>query len=224
MASAVSDEMTDQRRALLTEREREILTGDADVTDNYRYSVESRVRKRIRDRLADDVDLIRERYPEMFDELIYPVVCQPGGEAVDAVEVPEGADETEDIADNGLSDVETPEPADAPPAPETAADVEGEGIRDEVTEAVEDVAGSWEDSDERLSTRKGAAAIVLQHALDTETAVGKSSDVVAGVRKTHPVSGQNEETYWRKNIRPVLKAYGEYNQGKHGYTVDKLDE
>ncbi|ELY84288.1 hypothetical protein C486_00759, partial [Natrinema gari JCM 14663] len=44
MAQSVTGQMTDQRRALLTEREREILTGEADVTDNYRYSVESRVR------------------------------------------------------------------------------------------------------------------------------------------------------------------------------------
>ena len=70
--------MTDQRRALLTPREREILRGEADVTDNYRYSVESRIRTRLRERLPEDVDVIRENYPEMFDEIVYPIVCQPG--------------------------------------------------------------------------------------------------------------------------------------------------
>lgn len=77
MVQSVTSHMTDQRRALLTEREREILSREADVTDNYRYSVESRVRKRIRDRLEGDVGVIREFYPEIFDELIYPVVCEP---------------------------------------------------------------------------------------------------------------------------------------------------
>jgi len=77
MAHDVPSQMTDQRRALLTEREREILSGEADVTDNYRYSVESRIRTRLKERLKDDVGVIRENYPEMFDELLYPVVCQP---------------------------------------------------------------------------------------------------------------------------------------------------
>jgi|GEM_PF-1637080 len=71
--------MTDQRRALLTEREREILAQEADVTDNYRYSVESRVRSRLRDRLGDDIDVIREFYPEMYDDVVFPTVCQPAG-------------------------------------------------------------------------------------------------------------------------------------------------
>lgn len=70
--------MTDQRRALMTEREREILTDEADVTTNYKYSVESRIRTRLREKLKQDVDVLRTEYPEMFDDLIYSVVCEPG--------------------------------------------------------------------------------------------------------------------------------------------------
>jgi hypothetical protein len=34
-----------------------------------------------------------------------------------------------------------------------------------------------------------------------------------------PVPGQDRETWWRKNIRPVLKEAGEYSNGRHGYVV-----
>lgn len=68
MPDSVSDEMA-KRRALLTDTEREIMVGEKDVKDNYRYSVESRVRTRIRDDLPEDVEALRENYPEIFDEL-----------------------------------------------------------------------------------------------------------------------------------------------------------
>lgn len=55
-------------RALLTDREREILAGDADVSDNYRYKVESTARQRIR-QIEQDVAVLREHYPEIFAEL-----------------------------------------------------------------------------------------------------------------------------------------------------------
>lgn len=73
-----------------------------------------------------------------------------------------------------------------------------------------------------METRKKAAVATLEHALATGDAVGKSSDIVEDIRERHPVEGQNPETYWRKNLRPVLKAYGVYNQGAHGYVVDDL--
>ena len=43
-----------ERRALLTDREREIVAGDADVSDEYRYQTISRVRRRL-DRLDGDM-------------------------------------------------------------------------------------------------------------------------------------------------------------------------
>ncbi|WP_396614103.1 hypothetical protein ACH9L7_20200 (plasmid) [Haloferax sp. S1W] len=62
-------------RALMTEREREILSGEADVKDNYRYKVESQVRNRISKRMQDDVEILRERYPEMMEQL-QDIVCE----------------------------------------------------------------------------------------------------------------------------------------------------
>lgn len=65
---ADTDEPTDTgRRALLTDREREIVSGDADVSDSYRYQTVSRVRARFR-RLDDDLAAL-EAHGDLADEL-----------------------------------------------------------------------------------------------------------------------------------------------------------
>jgi hypothetical protein len=66
---------------------------------------------------------------------------------------------------------------------------------------------------------------VLQHAIDTGDAVGKS-DAIEHYGDDYGVDGQSDETWWRKNIRPVLSEYGSYSNGEHGYTVlaDDLPE
>jgi len=69
-----TDSRSMPERALLTDREREILSGDADdVTDNYRYKVESVARQRIR-RLGADVDALEANQPELLEQL-REVVC-----------------------------------------------------------------------------------------------------------------------------------------------------
>lgn len=90
-----------------------------------------------------------------------------------------------------------------------------------VQDVVDDVSSSWDD-DDRLEHRREAARHVLEHAVDTEEYIGKSSDAVQEARERYPVEGQNAETYWRKNVRPVLKEVGEYSKGKHGYRVTGL--
>jgi len=55
-------------RALFTDRERAILSGNAEVKDNYRYKVESVARHRI-NKTSHDVEILRENYPELFDQL-----------------------------------------------------------------------------------------------------------------------------------------------------------
>lgn len=67
--------MSEEGRALLTEREREIISGDADVTDNYRYKVQSIVRNRVRKHLSDDVEFLEEHFPEVY-EMVVEDVCQ----------------------------------------------------------------------------------------------------------------------------------------------------
>lgn len=61
------------RRALLTEREREIVSGEADdVTDEYRYQTISRIRRRLR-RLEDDLAAL-EAHGDLADEL-RAIIC-----------------------------------------------------------------------------------------------------------------------------------------------------
>ncbi len=66
--------MSDEGRALLTDREREIIGGNADVSDNYQYKVESTVRNRIKKRLGDDVDFLEANFPKVY-ELVVEEVC-----------------------------------------------------------------------------------------------------------------------------------------------------
>lgn len=58
----------DDYRAILTEREREILRGDADVSDKYRYRVVTRVRDKIA-QLSDDLEILDEHHDSLGDEL-----------------------------------------------------------------------------------------------------------------------------------------------------------
>lgn len=213
MRQSVTDEMTDQRRALLTEREREILSGEADVTTNYRYSIESRVRSRLRERLPADIDLIREEYPEMFDELLYPAVCQPSTTAE--------VDETEDAAEPVETPRDAPASTDAPEESDEEGGLLPEEIGADVWAVVDEAAEGWDD-DDRLEHRRQAAAHVLQYAVENE-AVGRSHPVVAQIREAFPVEGQNEETYWRNNLRDdVLKKAGTHSKQKQGYVVEEL--
>lgn len=66
------------RRALLTDREREIVSGEADVTDDYRYQTISRVRKRF-ERLDADLAAL-ERHGDLADEL-RSIVCAEDGDS-----------------------------------------------------------------------------------------------------------------------------------------------
>lgn len=63
----------ENRRALLTEREREIVSGDADVSDSYRYQTVSRVRKRF-ENLDGDLEAL-EKHGDLLEEL-RDVVCE----------------------------------------------------------------------------------------------------------------------------------------------------
>jgi hypothetical protein len=60
-------------RGLLTDREREIVNGEADVSDDYRYRVASRIRNKI-ERVEGDVSILEEHRSDLLDEL-REVVC-----------------------------------------------------------------------------------------------------------------------------------------------------
>jgi len=77
MVASKQSSVTD-RRALLTDREREIVAGEADVSDSYRYQTISRVRARL-DRLAGDLEAL-EAHGDLAEEL-RDAVCGDAGDA-----------------------------------------------------------------------------------------------------------------------------------------------
>lgn len=64
------ERMSDEGRALLTETEAAILTGEKDVSDNYRYKVQSLVRNRVRKHFGDDLDTLEENFPEVYEMVV----------------------------------------------------------------------------------------------------------------------------------------------------------
>jgi hypothetical protein len=62
------DKSDAEYRAILTPREREIITGEADVSDGYYYRVVSRIRDKI-DQLNEDLAVLEENHPTLGDEL-----------------------------------------------------------------------------------------------------------------------------------------------------------
>jgi hypothetical protein len=196
--------MTD-RRALLTDREREIISGEAEVSDSYRYQTISRIRARL-DRLAGDLEAL-EAHGALADELrdrvcgTPPTTTQPPRDEREAVETPSKPkpDESDEAGDETR---ETPASGDE---------------HDALNDVVEKVADGWEDHPERLADRKQAALAVLEYARE-HGSVSKQ-EAKEEIEPEHPVEGQQPDTWYRKNIRPVLDEAGEYDPGTHGYRI-----
>lgn len=66
-------------RAILTEREREILSGEADVSNSYYYRVVSRVREKI-GLLERDLKTLDENHAELANELRQAVCGEENNE------------------------------------------------------------------------------------------------------------------------------------------------
>jgi len=62
-------------RALATDRDRRQVAHVEDVTDSEHYQAVSRVRRRIKENMAEDVELLREHHPDLLEEL-RAIVCQ----------------------------------------------------------------------------------------------------------------------------------------------------
>lgn len=61
-----------KQRALLTSTEREQIAGERG--DQRRYEATSRVRRRVKEELTEDVELLEEHNPDLLEE-IREVVC-----------------------------------------------------------------------------------------------------------------------------------------------------
>jgi predicted house-cleaning noncanonical NTP pyrophosphatase (MazG superfamily) len=182
-------------RALLTDREREALAGDK--SDNYRYKTRTYFRDRL-ERLAADIEHLEEHEPELLEELrdvVCPTTETKTEEELEAT-IREELGERRAHTDSAAADADTPE----------------------LVEVVERVADGWEDSEERLEARKRAAVAVLRYAREHGTV--SKSEAKEEVYPEHPVEGQAERTWYRKNIRPVLNEAAEYDSSKRGYRLD----
>lgn len=200
------------RRALLTDREREIISKEADVSDSYRYQTISRVRSRF-DRLEDDLEAF-EKHGDLLIEL-QKIVCEDA--------------EAEDIAMSGSSDEileDSPQPdqdVDVDQEKELAeatAEIEAEGERDVLVEdvlrdCVADVEfPSTKDREECLEAIRAAYEYLQDHGEATmsefvrevmpEHPVGYDAD--ADVEKINDPDKRNRSTWWRRVVKPGLQA------------------
>lgn len=73
MATVEESAMADEYRAILTEREKEILSGEANVDEKYYYRVVTRVRQKV-EQLEGDLDVLDEYHDSLGDEL-RDIVC-----------------------------------------------------------------------------------------------------------------------------------------------------
>ena len=105
MVASKQSTMT-ERRALLTDREREIVAGDAAVADSYRYQTISRVRARF-GRLEEDLDAL-EKHGDLADEL-RDIICRAeDGQERRETPVEEPPDETDTADTPRREDAHTP--------------------------------------------------------------------------------------------------------------------
>lgn len=211
MVASKASTMSD-RRALLTDREREIISGEADVSDSYRYQTISRIRARL-DRLAGDLEAL-EAHGDLADELRDRVcgtpatTTQPPRDGRESVETPPKP-KPDELDDDG----------DEPPEPPASDDEHAD-----LSDVVEAVADGWEDRPERLAARKQAALAVLEYARE-HGSVSKA-EATEKIEPEYPVEGQNARTWYRKNIRPVLDEAAQYDRTERKYriTLDGGDE
>ena len=73
MSESPSNAMA-RTRAIMSETDRQHITGESDPTDTQRYQAVSRVRSRIKEELPRDVEILEEHHPDLLDEL-REVVC-----------------------------------------------------------------------------------------------------------------------------------------------------
>nr|WP_247729548.1 hypothetical protein [Halovivax limisalsi] len=62
-------------RAIMTDTDREYISGEGDPSESQRLQSISRVRSRINEELARDIEVLEEHHPELLNELC-DVVCK----------------------------------------------------------------------------------------------------------------------------------------------------
>jgi hypothetical protein len=198
-------------RALLTEREREALTGDE--SGSYRYKTRTYLRNRL-EKLERDAELLAEHEPELFDRL-QAAVCDDVGDG-------QGLDDTTDAA--GVTDdggrhatgaagdrdrdvtADIDEPQAGPPA----------GVLDAV-----DAADADDDTDALPGTvdrQDAAAAVAAARDYIRDHSGATKQDLVKNVMPDHTLGydvdaalgkidagDRYRGAWWRRVVKPSLK-------------------
>jgi hypothetical protein len=89
-----------------------------------------------------------------------------------------------------------------------------------VEDIVQEVSTSWDD-DDRLEDRRDAARGALRHMIDRGQLGRREAVQVLGLYEEYPVANQDDRTWWRQNIRPVLSEIGTYSKGRQAYVLDE---
>jgi hypothetical protein len=137
------------------------------------------------------------------------------------------ADAYREIIETGLAELERRADSetdahagqkDGPPVRQPDEQPDGhDNVDERISEIVADVSASWEDAPERLAARRDAARAALTLAFERGSL--SRSEALRDVRPDHDVDGQNETTWWKKNVRPVLREVGEHYPNR-GYVVE----
>lgn len=64
-----------RRRALMTDRERELIAKTEEADEDLRYQAISRVRRKIKEELSEDVQILEAHHEELLKEL-QEIVCE----------------------------------------------------------------------------------------------------------------------------------------------------
>ena len=187
------------RRALLTDREREIVAGEADVSDSYRYQT-------IRyDRLDGDLQAL-DKHGDLLEEL-REVVCQDVEDAEKATaggEHPPPGNEPD------------PEPAEAPDDTEddplVALSFPSGVSHDEGVTAIFAARDYLQDHGEATMSQV-VTEVMPEHPV--------GYDAEADVEKINDPDQRNRSTWWRKVVKPGLHALPDVEsppKGKSNWT------
>lgn len=99
--------------------------------------------------------------------------------------------ETEIVTTKPINEARTTEPE---PAPKGENEID---TTDEIVDAVDAAAESWDDSPDRLEARKAAARAALTAIREEPRS---KSEILDEVEPRHSVEGQSKRTWWRANL------------------------
>jgi hypothetical protein len=173
------------RRAILTDREREIIAGDADVSESYRYQTISRVRARF-GRLDDDLAALEE-HGDLAREFREAVCGSESGTR-------ERQDAVESAAEGGEGESTAPSTSGREPSPQSREDAAAD------PGPLEAALGEL-DAPQR---RREATRACVEYLRESGTA--QKSDFITDVYPDHPAGLQSEGGWWNAIGLELLKT------------------